>query len=165
MSTGILLIRLGLAAMLCGHASQKLFGWFRGGGPKNTAKVFESWGFRPGVPMVLMASACEVTAAGLLALGLATPLAGAVLIGTMIVAASPNFAKGPWAHLGGYEVPLIYGSLGFILTWSGPGTVSLDHVIGIEAAGPGWAFAALAVGIVTALPPLRSRQRNLARAS
>ncbi|HSE55996.1 MAG TPA: DoxX family protein, partial [Nocardioidaceae bacterium] len=162
MSTGILLIRLGLAAMVYGHAAQKLFGWFRGGGPSKTAKVFESWGFRPGVPMVLMAASCEVAAATLLALGLATPLAGAILIGTMIVAASPNFAKGPWAHLGGYEVPLVYGALGFILVWGGPGTISLDEVIGLDATGPGWAFAALVVGVAAALPPLLSRRRNLA---
>ena len=163
MNEGLLLLRLLLAALLFGHSSQKLFGWFRGAGPAGTAKKFEAWGFRPGLPMVLLAGSCELLAALLLALGLLTPLASAIVIGTMTVAASPNFAKGLWAHLGGYEVPFVYGALGVVLAVTGPGTISVDHRLGLsDNHGLAWAAAALAVGLVAAVPPLLLRRRNLA---
>lgn len=163
MSAGILVLRLLLAGLLFGHASQKLFGWFRGGGPAGTAPMFEAWGFRPGRRMVLLAGSCELLAAALLAVGLATPLAAAMVIGTMTVAASPNFAKGLWAHMGGYEVALVYAGMAFVLALTGPGTASLDHAAGLDAHhGIGWAIVALAVGLAAAVPPLLTRRRNLA---
>lgn len=163
MNEGLLLLRLLLAALLFGHASQKLFGWFRGAGPSGTAKTFELWGFRPGLPMVLLAGSCELVGALLLALGLLTPLAAAVVIGTMTVAASPNFTNGLWAHLGGYEVPFVYGALAVVIAVTGPGTISVDHRLGLsDEHGLGWAAAALAVGLVAAVPPLLLRRRNLA---
>lgn len=164
MALGLLLLRLLLAALLAGHACQKAFGWFRGQGIDGTARTFESWGFRPGRPHVLMATACELTGALLLALGLLTPLASAVVVGTMIVAASANFGNGLWAHLGGYEVAFVYGALAFVLAVTGPGAWSLDAAAGLgRLSGPGYALAAAAVGVVAALPPLLRRRQTLRR--
>lgn len=161
MSVGLLVLRLLLAGLLAGHAAQKLFGWFRGTGP--TATTFETWGFRPGLPMVLLAGASEATAALLLAAGLATPLAAAIVIGTMAVAASPNVANGLWAHMGGYEVALVYGVLGLVLALTGPGDYSLDALLGLDSwHGPMWALLAIGVAAVAATPPLLLRRRNLA---
>ena len=164
MSAGLLVLRLLLAGLLFGHASQKLFGWFRGGGPAGTATMFEAWGFRPGRTMVLLAGTCELLAAVLLVLGLATPLATAIVIGTMTVASAPNFAKGLWAHMGGYEVPFVYAGMAFVLALTGPGTHSVDHAAGLDGHhGVGWAIVVLAVGLAAAVPPLLARRRNLAR--
>lgn len=121
MNLGLLLLRLLLAALLFGHASQKLFGWFRGQGPTGTGVMFHGWGFRPGRQMALLAGAAELVGAGLIALGLLTPLGAAIVIGTMTVAASVNVANGLWAHLGGYEVALVYAALAAVLAYTGPG--------------------------------------------
>lgn len=164
MTVGLLLLRLLLAALLSGHACQKTFGWFRGQGLAGTAATFESWGFRPGRPHVLIATACELTGALLLALGLLTPLGSAVVIGTMIVAASANFRNGLWAHLGGYEVPFVYGALAFVIAATGPGAWSLDAAAGLaRLSGIAYALAAAALGVLAALPPLLRRRQTLRR--
>ncbi|MFI9731079.1 DoxX family protein [Streptomyces sp. NPDC052092] len=162
MSAGLLLLRLLLAGLLFGHATQKVLGWFRGQGLDDTAAVFEAWGFRPGRPMVLLAGTCELTAAVLLATGTATSLAAAIVMGTMIVAAAPNSPNGLWAHLGGYEVPFVYAALAFILAMTGPGSWSVDHAVGADkAAGAPWALAAAAAAVAAAVPALLLRRRNL----
>ncbi|MFG2512345.1 DoxX family protein [Streptomyces sp. NPDC048584] len=162
MNAGLLLLRLLLAGLLAGHAAQKLLGRFRGSGPDGTAPLFESWGFRPGRPLVLLAGTCELTGAALIASGTATPLAASVVMGTMIVAAAPSRPNGLWAHLGGYEVPFVYGALAFVLATTGPGAWSVDHAAGMDgASGPLWALAATAVAVTAALPALTLRRRNL----
>jgi putative oxidoreductase len=164
MAVGLLLLRLLLAALLTGHACQKALGWFRGQGLAGTAQTFESWGFRPGRPHVLMATACELTGALLLALGLLTPLGSAIVVGTMIVAASANFKNGLWAHQGGYEVPLVYGALAFVIAVTGPGAWSLDAAAGLDRlSGIGYALAAAALGVLASLPPLLRRRQVLRR--
>ena len=70
MAFGLLLLRLLLAALLFGHASQKLFGWFRGQGPTGTGTMFHALGVRPGRQMALLAGTAELTGAALIWLGL-----------------------------------------------------------------------------------------------
>lgn len=133
MSLALLLLRLFLALLLAGHAAQKLFGWFRGRGVTGTGQLFEASGLRPGWLMVLTAGLTELGAAALFALGLATPLAAAMVIGAMLVAGATLAHNGLWAHLGGYEVPLTYGTIAFALAVAGPGEFSLDHQWGLDA--------------------------------
>lgn len=122
--------------------------------------MFEGWGFRPGRPLVLLAGTCELTAAALFASGTLTPLAAAVVMGTMAVAAAPNVPSGLWAHLGGYEVPFVYGALAFVLATTGPGAWSVDRATGADrASGVGWALAAAAVA-AAAFPALLLRGRG-----
>ncbi|MEU6603080.1 DoxX family protein [Streptomyces flaveolus] len=142
-----------------GHGAQKLFGWFRGQGPDGTAAVFESWGFRPGKSMVVLAGTCELTAAVLFLTGAATPLAAAIVMGTMIVASAPNRPNGLWAHWRGYEVPFVYGALAFALAMTGPGSWSVDHAVRADvASGAPWALAAAAVAVAAAVPALMLRR-------
>ncbi|MFY1670205.1 DoxX family protein [Plantactinospora sp. WMMB334] len=163
MNLGLLLLRLLLAALLFGHASQKLFGWFRGQGPTGTGTLFHTWGFRPGRQMAVLAGVAELVGAALIALGLLTPLGATVVLGTMVVAASVNVPNGLWAHLGGYEVAFVYGALAVVLAYTGPGAWSLDHLIGLDGfAGYGWGTLALAVGLLGSVPPLLRRRRALA---
>jgi len=162
LNVGLLLLRLGLALLLAGHASQKLFGWFRGAGPAGTGAMFEQWGFQPGPAMAILAGLSEAAGAAAIALGLLTPGGCAVIIGTMIVAAAPNAPKGLWAHLGGCEVPVVYAGLGAVIAFTGPGQYSLDHAIGLTGFGSvGWGLAAVAVGTIAAVPPLLRRRAVL----
>lgn len=153
------MLRLFLAALLSGHATQKLFGWFRGAGRIGTGAVFETWGFRPGTAMAVLAGVCELVGAGSLALGFLTPAGCAIIIGTMIVAATPNSSNGLWAHLGGCEVPVIYAGLGVVIALTGPGRFSLDNALGLHALSSlGWGAAAIVVGVVSSQPPLLRRR-------
>lgn len=162
MNTGLLLLRLLPAALLTGHATQKLFGWFRGGGPAGSGALFETWGFRPGPAMATVAGCCELAGAASAALGLLTPLGCAVVVGTMTVAAAPTAGKGLWAHLGGCEVPVLYGLFAVVLAVAGPGRWSLDHALGLTTfAGPAWGGGAVALGLVAAIPMLLRRRAAL----
>jgi putative oxidoreductase len=161
---GLLLLRLLVAALIAGHSFQKLLGWFGGTGFPATAAVFETWGFRPGRPMVAMAGASELTGVTLLALGLLTPLGAAVVIGTMVVAAAPNLRHGMWAHLGGIEVPVVYAGIAAVLAFTGPGRFSVDQALGLHwSRNPAWALAAIALAVIAAVPPLVRRHHALAR--
>ncbi|MCH1881357.1 DoxX family protein [Agrococcus sp. ARC_14] len=151
---GLLLLRLALAALLAGHACQKLFGWFRGRGIRGTAPLFEADGLRPGTVMVTFAGLTEVGAAGLLVLGLAMPLAAAMVIGAMAAAMATLWPKGLWAHLGGFEVPLTYAIVAFVLACTGPGAVSIDALLPWQLHGPLWAIGAAALALALAAPLL-----------
>lgn len=157
---GLLLLRLALAALLAGHACQKLFGWFRGRGIRGTAPLFEADGLRPGTVMVAVAGLSELGAAGLLTIGLATPLAAAMVVGAMTVAISTLWPKGVWAHLGGYEVPLVYALLALGLAVTGPGGWAVDALLPFAAHGPAWAAGALVVGVLAASPLVAIVARN-----
>lgn len=158
---GLLVLRAGVGALLLGHALQKSLGWFGGAGIDATAVVFESWGFRPGRRLVALAAASEVVAAVLLVGGLGFGLGCAILVGTMVVAAAPTAANGIWAHLGGCEVPLLYGFLGACLALTGPGRLSLDHALGIPDGGAAAGPLLVLLGCAAAVPPLLQRRRAL----
>jgi putative oxidoreductase len=164
MSLGLLLLRLLLAGLLFGHATQKLFGWFRGGGPAGTGAMFHKWGVRPGPAMAVLAGASELAGATLIAIGFLSPLGSTIIIGTMIVAAAVNVPNGLWAHMGGYEVAFVYAALAVCVGYTGPGDWSIDAAIGF---GPHdgylWGTAALAVGVLGSVPPLIMRRQTLAR--
>lgn len=163
MTLGLLLLRLLIAGLLFGHATQKLFGWFRGGGPRGTGPLFEQWGYRPGPQLAVVAGLCELVGLTSIALGLLTPAGVAIVIGTMIVAASTSAANGLWAHMGGCEVPVMYAGFAAVLAFTGPGAWSVDHAVGLtELSGPAWGVAAVAAGVVAAVPMLLRRRRALA---
>lgn len=151
MDTALLLLRVAVGLLLIGHATQKLFGWFGGYGLAGTGGFFDSVGFRPGKPMAAVAGLSESGGGLLLALGLLTPLAGAVIVGTLLVAASLHLDKGVWGANGGYELPLIYAVVGATLALTGPGTVSLDAAFGLD---DNWSTAlggiTIAAGVVAA---------------
>ena len=159
---GLLALRLGVGATLIAHGTQKLFGWFGGHGLAGTAAFFESVGFTPGRANALLAGAGEAGGGSLLALGLATPAAGAAVAGTMAVAASMHKDNGFFAQDGGLEYPAVLALTAGAIALSGPGRLSLDAALG-HRANRHWmrvvrlAGAPVAVALVT-----RRRQTALA---
>jgi putative oxidoreductase len=142
------LLRVLIGGLFVGHGSQKLFGWFGGYGPDGTGQFFESIGIRPGRRSAMVAGASEAGGGALLALGLFTPLAGALITGVMAQATrSLKMDKGPFAQDGGWELEALFAAAALTFAEIGPGPVSLDHALGMEHSGTGWALLALGAGL------------------
>ncbi len=152
MKIGRLLLRLTVGGFFFGHGTQKLFGWFGGYGIEPTAQMFEGLGMRPGRRNALAAGAAEAGGGAALALGLATPLAAGAITSVMLTAIHRVHLKnGPWVTNGGYEYNVVLIAAVLALAEVGPGDLSLDHALGQERSGPGWALAAAAIGAAGAV--------------
>ncbi|MFF7457390.1 DoxX family protein [Kitasatospora sp. NPDC008115] len=127
---GLLALRGAVGGVLIAHGTQKLFGWFGGGGLDGTAKAMEAMGFHPPRRSALAAGLGEAGGGALLVAGLATPVAGAVVAGTMAGAVAVHAPSGFFAMSGGYEYPAFLGATGLALGLAGPGRYSLDHLTG-----------------------------------
>ncbi|MEU6812361.1 DoxX family membrane protein [Streptomyces sp. NPDC046831] len=160
---GLLLLRLGTGGVLAAHGAQKLFGWFGGGGIEGTGQFMESIGYRPGKASATAAGLAETGGGLLLALGLATPAAGAAAAGAMAGAAAVHAPNGFFAQAGGYEYAASLGLTSAGLAVTGPGRLSVDHALG-HALDRGWMVPAAfgAVAAATALVVGR-RIRHLRR--
>jgi putative oxidoreductase len=148
MSYGILLLRVVVGVAFVGHGTQKLFGWFGGYGPKGTGGFFASQGYRAPVLMAVVAGLSEAGGGTLLALGFATPLAGAMLATVMINAiASVTFKK---AFMLGSELEIAYLTIAVSLAAIGPGRFSIDRAIGWgdDISGVWWGVGALGLAVV-----------------
>lgn len=141
-------LRILIGALFIGHGTQKLFGWFGGNGLEATGEAFEGMGLRPGKETAALAGLSEAGGGALLATGLATPLAGAAITGTMVQAIQTVHAsKGPWNSNGGWEFNSVIIAAVLTIVEQGPGPVSLDRAFGTERSGRAWMFAALAAGL------------------
>jgi putative oxidoreductase len=162
MSYGILLLRLVVGLAFVGHGTQKLLGWFGGYGPKGTGGFFASQGYRAPVVMAVAAGLSEAGGGTLLALGFATPLAGALLATVMINAiASVTFKK---AFMFGSELEIAYLTIAVSLAATGPGRFSIDRAIGWDdnISGVWWGVAALvSAAIVSAVTLTLARTRPI----
>jgi putative oxidoreductase len=142
-----LLARTTIGLLFVGHGTQKLFGWFGGGGLDGTGGFFEQLGLRPGRRHALAAGAAEAGGGLLFALGAGTPLGAAAVSGSMITAIKTvHWEKGIWSSNGGYEYNLVLLAAVFGLTENGPGQWSIDGALGRSRWGTRWALAALAAG-------------------
>src|SRR5690242_1008340 len=149
MQVGLLLIHAVIGALLAGHGAQKLFGIFGGYGLEGTGGYMEGFGLRPGKPYAAAAGAAELTGGLLLASGLATPLAAALIAATMFVAARTDHAgKGLWIFNGGAEYVLTVAAVAIGLAFNGAGAWSLDAAIGWHAAGVAWGLGALGAALL-----------------
>lgn len=161
---GLLSLRLGVGGTLIAHGAQKLFGWFGGGGLAGTGGFFDSMGFRPGKVNAALAGAGEAGGGALLALGLATPAAGAAAAGTMAVAASMHKDKGFFIQGGGYEYPAVLALTAASLALGGPGQLSLDAALGHKVDQPWMRLVGLAAVPVAVIFVTKRREAALASA-
>ncbi|MEU0374807.1 DoxX family membrane protein [Streptomyces sp. NPDC006283] len=157
---GLLLLRVGTGAVLMAHGSQKLFGWFGGGGLEGTAKGMESMGFHPPKHAAAAAGLAEAGGGALLALGLATPAAGAAVSGNMAGAVSVHAPAGFFAQSGGFEYPAFLGFTAAAIGVMGPGRYSLDHATGHRFDQPWVLAAAFAVSAAAAAAVVGKRSKG-----
>ncbi|HEX8205632.1 MAG TPA: DoxX family protein [Solirubrobacteraceae bacterium] len=166
MDIALFALRLVVGLFFAGHGAQKLFGAFGGHGLAGTAGFFDQIGMKPGRRNAIAAGAAEFAGGLLLVLGLATPLAAAMIIGVMVVAiATVHANKGPWVTDGGWEYNLVLIAVAFALAGASPGEISLDDAFGWmpDITGTGWAFAALAAGVLGGLGALATSRATAAR--
>jgi putative oxidoreductase len=125
----LLIARVVLGAVFLAHGINHIYG---GGKIEGTGRWFHSLGMRPGILHAWMASLVEIGAGGLLVLGLLTPLAGAGVVGVMLVAFITNhrgngffiFRPGE-----GWEYVMVLTAMGVVVGTIGPGQWSIDgHV-------------------------------------
>ncbi len=135
-------MRVTIGLLFVGHGTQKLFGWFGGGGLDATSEGFTSMGLHPGRDNAIAGGGAEALGGALLAAGLFTPVAVGSLVSVMITAVrTVHLKNGPWSSNGGYEYNLVLIAALLAIAEHGPGPVSLDAATGhdsgsvLEAAG------------------------------
>lgn len=141
-----LILRVAVGGTLIAHGWNHAFG---GGRLPGTARWFESIGIRPGRLHALLATLTELGAGLLLVLGLATPLAAAGVVGTMLVALIANHLRNGFFIFRpgeGYEYVLNLILAGCAIAALGGGSVSLDHALGIDVDGWLGLLVAVAAG-------------------
>jgi putative oxidoreductase len=142
---GLLILRLVLGLTFIGHGSQKLLGWFGGGGLKGTTAMMERMGLHTPRFWAFMAAITEFGGGLLTLLGFLDPLGSLGIIAAMLVAIlQVHWAKGFWNSKGGFEFPLINLTTALALALLGPGLYSLDAILGTSLPEPG----ALVIGLV-----------------
>ncbi|MGQ0719807.1 MAG: DoxX family protein [Pseudonocardiales bacterium] len=139
------LLRVVVGLTLVAHGYNHLWGR---GGLTGTARWFGSLGLRPPKLHAVLSGAGELAAGGALAIGLLTPLAAAFVVGTMVTAGITHHRRnGFFVFKEGYEYVLMIGVVCAVIGLLGPGTVSVDRLLGIDAALDGAVGLTLTVGL------------------
>jgi putative oxidoreductase len=151
MSYGILFLRVVLGSILAAHGTQKLFGWFGGGGPRGTADGFAQLRFRAPLLLALAAGLAEFGGGLLIAAGLLTPLAALAIAVVMLNAiGTVHWPNGFWNTRGGYEFNLLVVAAAVAIAATGAARFSLDDLIGWadNISGLWWGVGLVAMSVL-----------------
>ena len=160
MASGRFVLRVTVGGLMLGHGLQKLTGSFGGPGLEGTEKSMGGLGLHPPKHQARAAALSETIGGGLTAAGLFSPLGPAMIIGTMAVAIKKVHGKnGVWLSGGGYEYNATIIAAAFALAASGPGTLSVDALLGRRHEGLGWALASVGLGLGAAAATLAVSER------
>lgn len=158
MDLGLLFLRAAVGGIIAAHGAQKLFGSFEGPGIEGFAGVSEKMGLKPGRPYATLAGTAEFGGGGLLLLGFLTPFGAAAVAGMMISAiVLVHLPNGFFNTAGGMEFPLLMGTAALVLAFTGPGSASLDALLGLGLKGIAWGFVSVALAAIGSTLLLASR--------
>jgi putative oxidoreductase len=163
MSYGILILRVVLGSIMAAHGSQKLFGWFGGGGPRRTANGFAQLGYSPALLMAVGAGVAELGGGLLIAFGLVTPLAAAAIAVVMLNAiVAVHWRHGFFNSNGGYEFNLLVFTTAVATAAIGPGRFSLDNLYGWadNLSGLWWGVGVVGVAVLVSTLTLTFARRG-----
>jgi len=161
MDIGLLLLRLAVGLTIAAHGAQMLFGWFGGQGLEKTGQLFVILGFQPGRRYASIAALAEIGGGVLLASGFVTPLSAAIIFAVMIVAAfSAHVKQGFFITSGGFEYTFVLSVAALTLAFTGPGSLSLDAILGRSWSGGLWGLGAILAGILASIVPLAQRREE-----
>ncbi|MEV5983282.1 DoxX family protein [Streptomyces sp. NPDC052114] len=125
---GLLALRWAVGLTMAAHGSQKLFGWFGGGGLDGTAGFFDSSGYSAAKAMAVVAALTETLCGIGLVIGLLTPLAGAGIVGVMLNVIAVKWGSGFFGP-GGIEYELLLLIAAASLALTGPGRYAADRLL------------------------------------
>jgi putative oxidoreductase len=109
--------------------------------------MMDALDLQPSRRNAVASGATEAVCGGMLVAGLATPVAAAGLIATMVTAVrTVHWRNGVWNSNRGWEYNAVLIASLFALVEAGPGNASMDAARGRVRNGFGWAFGALAAG-------------------
>ncbi|GAA1204696.1 DoxX family protein [Prauserella alba] len=125
LDVGLLVLRLGLAAVMGAHGLQKLFGLFDGPGIGGFADALSGMGYTGQTTLLAWITAvAETGGALLLAVGLFTPLGAAAILGVTVNIVVAKFQLG-----GGFfevEFDLTLALVALALLFTGAGRIAVD---------------------------------------
>lgn len=125
-------VRVAAGLLLMPHGAQKLFGWFGGYGLEATGQFFAT---KLGLPptLALVAGLIEFFGGFLLAVGFLTRPVAALVVGLLAVATFGVHLKiGFFWTAGGFEYPLLWGTVALSYALRGGGRYSVDRILGRE---------------------------------
>lgn len=144
--TALLIARVALGAVFLAHGINHIIG---GGKIAGTARWFEGLGMKPGILHAWTASLTEVGAGALMVIGLLTPVAGAGVVGVMLVAWITNHLKNGFFIFRpgeGWEYVMVLTVLGTAIGTLGPGRWSVDDHVHALTRLWGWPGFAISLG-------------------
>ena len=152
---GLLLLRVMVGIAMAAHGSQKLFGWFGGGGIQGTGEFFSQSGYPAAQAMAVVSGLVETFGGLAIVLGLLTPLAAAAIVGDMLNAVAVKFSGGFFAP-SGMEYELLLTVAAASIAFTGPGRFAVDRFLPVLRAhrllyGALTVLVALVVGVVMLL--------------
>src|SRR5439155_21031675 len=129
---GLAFLRIVIGLTMAAHGAQKAFGWWSGPGPDGWRRAVASMGFRPSGLWAAISTLAELIGGPLLAVGLFTPVAAAVLVGQCtVIIGQVHLPKGFWNRNSGYEFPFVLAAGAVAVARIGPGALSHDHPLGM----------------------------------
>ena len=150
----LLILQIGVGLTFAAHGAQKLFGWWGGPGLVGWEGAMEHMGFRPARPFALTSAMIEFGGGVLLAIGLLTPIAAALLVAqAVVIIGQVHWANGFFNAKSGFEFPLLLGLAAAAIGVARPGAATLDAALGI-AADPTVRILLVAGGIAAGLVAL-----------
>ena len=127
---GLTVLRVFVGIIFAAHGSQKLFGWFGGGGLAGTAQWMESIGLAPGTLMALLSGGTEFFGGLALIVGLLARPAALGLSFTLLVAIfSVHIHNCLFMANNGYEFALALLGGTVAVLFEGAGKLSIDRAI------------------------------------
>ena len=161
MTAAILIARLIIGLGVAAHGSQKLFGWFGGGGVSGTAAYMESLGYRPGTLYALASGFGELLGGLLVAVGVLNGIGPALVILVMLVAIlTVHLPNGYFNANKGWELPAANIAAALAFDYSGFGKYSLDRVIDFPFYSTQIRWVLIGAAIVLALLTYATRHRR-----
>ena len=132
----LLILRVGIGGLVLAHGTQKLFGWFGGGGLAGTHTMIQGLRLRPAWLWTWIAILSEVGGGLSFALGFLNPLGAllifAVMVMSMILVSWPRF----WGWQNGIEYNQLFMIPAIAVAISGSGHFSLDVALGLSLPVP-----------------------------
>lgn len=158
----MLLIRLGVGVTFAAHGAQKAFGWWGGPGLKGWRGAIAGMGFRPVALFVGLSVLVELVGGLMLAAGILTPAAAAVLVAqSVVIILKVHLSRGYFNTKGGIEYPLLLAVAAVAVGVAGPGQISVDNLLKLEPSatirGALLVLGAVAGLVALAIPWLAAR--------